>query len=57
MLPAGELVELFVAVLARLVDHLVDERGLAMVDVGDDRDVTEMGRGNDEWPYFVDTVA
>ena len=48
MLTAGELVELLVAVQAGLVEHLVDERGLAVVDVGDDRHVAEVGRRNDE---------
>ncbi len=40
MLPAGELFQLPGAEHPRLLEELVHERGLAVVDVGDDRDVT-----------------
>ena len=46
VLPAGQLVELLVAVEARLIEHLVDQRGLAVVDVGDDGHVAQVGDGN-----------
>jgi rhodanese-related sulfurtransferase len=39
VLTARELLELAVAEVARLLEQLVDERGLAVVDVRDDRDV------------------
>ena len=39
VLPADELVELLGTEQARLPEHLVDERGFAVVNVGNDRDV------------------
>ncbi len=42
MLPSGELVELPGAEVARLLEKLVDEAGFAVVDVRDDRDVSEI---------------
>ena len=38
---------------ARLPEHRVDQRGLAMVDVGDDRDVAAEGVGDALWDSVV----
>ena len=41
VLAACQLVEIFLAELAGLIEQLVHQRGFAVVDVGNDRDVTQ----------------
>ena len=43
-IPPGELVEVLGAEHPRLIEHLIHERGLAMVDVGNDGDVADSAR-------------
>jgi hypothetical protein len=43
MLAASQLGQFLAAVLARLIEHLVDQRRFAVVDVGDDGDVAKPG--------------
>jgi hypothetical protein len=40
MLPAGQLAEMLIAVHPRLGNQLVDQRGLTMVNMGNDRNIT-----------------
>src|SRR5262249_39832673 len=60
VLAAGQLVQFFTAEQARLAEHLVDQRRLAVVDVGNDGhvpDVVAVHRKKllvDKWPLAAD---